>query len=556
MSLISKLLLFNVALAQSEPVHFVVALKQQNVDQLYDHVLKVSDYKHVQYGQYWTHDHILDLIEPPVIDQKYVLSEFHRNNIQCVSHRDALSCVGTTSNIFKYFTMESNVNTYTIPITLRPYVDFIEGLTIRNNPNEIFPIRNVSAYGSVDTGYVGREVLLSLYNVSSRLVGDDHGLAAIEYQGNSGFSQSDLLTSQVANGMTPMSIADNHTIGNDAQPDTETELDLQEASLLAPGAELWFWGSSDWLYTWAVNFFNTKTVPMTVSHSWGWASDRQCTVDVCNNITSAQYVNRVNVEYLKIAARGVTMVASSGDSGAPGRSNEMCNDPTRAVVPIFPGSSPFVFSVGATYVVSSNATNFTSTPLCQNYQCTTGNREANVNFGNVSWTAGGGFGEYATEFTSPWQTRAVKHYLDQHLPMPTSFNKYGRAYPDASAIGHNCPTWEDGALGPVDGTSCSSPLFASILSTISKYQRSKGKPTLGLAAPLLYAMYYNDSTIFNDITVGNNWCTESLCCDTRSDGGSDYGYLATKGYDPVTGLGTPNVGKMIAWLDQNIKSNA
>ena len=31
---------------------------------------------------------------------------------------------------------------------------------------------------------------------------------------------------------------------------------------------------------------------------------------------------------------------------------------------------------------------------------------------------------------------------------------------------------------------------------------------------------------------------------TRKDKGSDFGYKATKGYDPVYGLGTPNVGLM------------
>lgn len=43
-----------------------------------------------------------------------------------------------------------------------------------------------------------------------------------------------------------------------------------------------------------------------------------------------------------------------------------------------------------------------------------------------------------------------------------------------------------------------------------------------------------------------------LCWDLGSDIGSDIGYIAVKGYDPVTGLGTLNVTKMIQWLDDNI----
>ena len=36
----------------------------------------------------------------------------------------------------------------------------------------------------------------------------------------------------------------------------------------------------------------------------------------CNNKTSKQYVDRVNIEYMKLAARGITITVSSGDSGA------------------------------------------------------------------------------------------------------------------------------------------------------------------------------------------------------------------------------------------------
>ena len=102
----------------------------------------------------------------------------------------------------------------------------------------------------------------------------------------------------------------------------------------------------------------------------------------------------------------------------------------------------------------------------------------------------------------------------------------------------------------VDGTSCSSPVFAAIVSLWNDHQVSKGKSKLGYINPLLYKMYGDDPSIFNDIVAGNNYCTEYSCCDKREDDGSDYGYLSSEGWDPVTGLGTPNVGKMIEWLDK------
>ena len=64
-------------------------------------------------------------------------------------------------------------------------------------------------------------------------------------------------------------------------------------------------------------------------------------------------------------------------------------------------------------------------------------------------------------------------------------------------------------------------------------------------------MYQDDSSIFNDVTVGNNFCTEYNCCPGSQDKGSDFGFLSSKGWDPVTGLGTLNVGKMIEYLDNH-----
>ena len=104
----------------------------------------------------------------------------------------------------------------------------------------------------------------------------------------------------------------------------------------------------------------------------------------------------------------------------------------------------------------------------------------------------------------------------------------------------------------MDGTSCSSPLFAAIVSLLNDYQVSRGKPKLGFINPVLYKMAEDNPNIFHDIKEGNNFCTEYFCCPIRKDGSSDFGYLASNGWDPVTGLGTPNVGLMKEWLDSNL----
>ena len=57
--------------------------------------------------------------------------------------------------------------------------------------------------------------------------------------------------------------------------------------------------------------------------------------------------------------------------------------------------------------------------------------------------------------------------------------------------------------------------------------------------PLLYQMAAAQKDTFNQITTGANKCTEEACCK--------YGYLANPagGWNPATGLGSPNYGNML-----------
>ena len=46
-----------------------------------------------------------------------------------------------------------------------------------------------------------------------------------------------------------------------------------------------------------IEFSNYQDV---ISMSWGWAEDSQCNITSCGNLTSHEYVDRVNMEYVKI----------------------------------------------------------------------------------------------------------------------------------------------------------------------------------------------------------------------------------------------------------------
>jgi tripeptidyl-peptidase-1 len=106
-----------------------------------------------------------------------------------------------------------------------------------------------------------------------------------------------------------------------------------------------------------------------------------------------------------------------------------------------------------------------------------------------------------------------------------------------------------GSLEPVDGTSCASPIFASVIGLLNNELAAAGKPALGFLNPWLYS---TAASALNDITSGSN-----TGCNTN-------GFSAKAGWDPVraslfactsrvteyllqiTGLGSPNYAKLRA----------
>lgn len=103
--------------------------------------------------------------------------------------------------------------------------------------------------------------------------------------------------------------------------------------------------------------------------------------------------------------------------------------------------------------------------------------------------------------------------------------------PDVSAVGMNFPIYtannSNATLGEcasklalIDGTSASTPLFASVVALINDARIKANKSSIGFINPALYA----NPQLFNDITNGSN-------------PGCNYaGFNATEGWDAVTGM--------------------
>ncbi|TFK81108.1 hypothetical protein K466DRAFT_558323, partial [Polyporus arcularius HHB13444] len=80
---------------------------------------------------------------------------------------------------------------------------------------------------------------------------------------------------------------------------------------------------------------------------------------------------------------------------------------------------------------------------------------------------------------------------------------------------------------------------ASIIALINDRLLAQGRPPLGFLNPWLYSTGYQALT---DITAGNS----SIQC---AAGEAPRGFSAVEGWDPVTGLGTPNFDKLLSLLD-------
>lgn len=231
----------------------------------------------------------------------------------------------------------------------------------------------------------------------------------------------------------------------------------------------------------------------------GYASDEQTAPE--------DYATKVCNLFAQLGSRGTTVVVSSGNAGV-GAGDCKTNDGTNHVVfqPMFPASCPFVTAVGGTNGFTPEVADSSS---------------------------GGGFSRYFIQ--SSYQTMAVSAYIARQAHANAGlFTPRGRAYPDVAALASEYQVVERGQVVTVSDTAASATVFAGVVSLLNDAHLAGGKSSLGFLNPLLYSKLASG---LNDVVQGNN-----PGCGTN-------GFAAGPGWDPVTGLGTPNFSKLIAALE-------
>jgi len=195
---------------------------------------------------------------------------------------------------------------------------------------------------------------------------------------------------------------------------------------------------------------------------------------------------------------GVTVLVAAGDNGASDGSTN------GALTVDFPSSSPYVIGCGGTKLaLTGNSIS---------------NEQAWNELAQDEGATGGGVSEV---FAAPgFQSGA-------NVPVaPNGFR--GRGVPDVAADADPASGYTmlvDGESTVIGGTSAVAPLWAGLLARINQLV---GKPA-GYLNPILYTA--NVATTFHDITSGNN-----------------DGYSAGPGWDPCTGLGTPDGTRLLSAL--------
>lgn len=296
----------------------------------------------------------------------------------------------------------------------------------------------------------------------------------------------------------------------------EASLDVQYIMGVAPGVktEFWLYNPNDFcgdLKKWTTAMLADDDVPSVHSVSYGWQGDLS-TIG-CHASDSAA----VESDFIKLAAKGISIIFASGDSGS-GYPNWWTTG--TKLYPSWPASSPWVTAVGSTRFVN---------------QQPGGEEMATDQFGS-----GGGFSWHWDRSNATWQESSVSNYLEsvsKSAPFPADgwYNPSGRATPDISGLGEGYQVVVSGRVEAVGGTSASTPMFAGLVSLLNEARMQNGQSRMGFLNPWLY----QNSMNFKDVTQGTN-------AISRGGQAVKYGYNTASGWDPATGLGTPKFAGLLS----------
>ncbi len=431
------------------------------------------------------------------------------NNLQMLERGDevlrrTVTLSGTAAAVEKAFGVELNEFEYDngsyrgytgsiqIPDELASLISGVFGLDNRPVAHPHFRYRNTNrAFGSrVSSVSYNPAQVAKLYGFPQDASGSGQTIGLIELGG--GYRPSDIRDYFQAQGIkTPsvksFSVDDATNRPTTAQSaDGEVMLDIEVAASVAPEVSL-------------VVYFAPNTsrgFQDALSIAIHDQLNKPSVLAICwgsaESTWSPQSMENFDQVAQEAAMLGITITVASGDNG----SSDGVNDGKNHVD--FPASSPHVLAIGGTSLRVANGAI---------------ERETVWNDGAQGGASGGGF---STVFARPtWQSIAGA--------------QSSRGVPDVAAnadpeTGYNILV--DGQQQVVGGTSAAAPLWAGLVVLLNQRLNRR----LGFVNPSFYRV--NQSKDFRDITTGGNGA-----------------FSASAGWDPVTGLGSPNGNQLLQALE-------
>ncbi|HZY95835.1 MAG TPA: S53 family peptidase [Candidatus Cybelea sp.] len=332
--------------------------------------------------------------------------------------------------------------------------------------------------------------IAQLYDFPTGVDGNGQTIGIIELGG--GFSQTDYAAYLSGLGIQAKTVTivsvdgANSAPGQDQNADVEVMLDAEIAAAVAPGSNIvmYFAPNTDQGFLDAITtaIHDQTHNPSIISISWGGPESSW----------TQQSLDAYNQAFAAAAAIAVSVCCASGDGGS---SDGVTDGSPHAD---FPASSPNVLGCGGTTLSGSGQTIASET----------------------AWVDSGG-GVSAHFALPPWQSTA-------NVPAPPAGSGGGRGVPDVSGDADPNSGYQirvDGSNLVAAGTSAVAPLWAALIALMNQ-QRGR---RFGFLNPMLYKVpgYPGNPGPLHDITTGSNGA-----------------YSAGPGWDPCTGLGSPDGARL------------
>ncbi|TQV90872.1 hypothetical protein V2A60_008341 [Cordyceps javanica] len=579
----------NVAPA-NERIQVRVALKQRNLENGMDYLMDVSDPDSPNYGKHYTAEQVAELFKPAdesidavkrwladsgVADDSLIVPK-SKGSVYFSTTVDKLeNILQTRYHVYQHARSDlEHIGTdqYSLPHEVSNVVDFVvPGLaTLRRRTesgqkSKFTRRRTLTSHAKIRNGslltddegnpqkcsrLITPTCLRKMYNIPRGTLADPRNKMGIYESEHQKYAQQDLddyfalVAPEIPKGTHP----DVNIIGTDRANGTleeageEATLDYQMAyPIIWPQQIVDFQAEYDDSHPKGYFDFFLDAIDGSFCDYQGGddpevdgvPSVRQCGVFNRTNVISfsygfpekdypVKYQKRQCDEFMKLGLQGTSVFLASGDTGV---AEEGCLGKNGDVFTADQSSScPYMTSVGATQIVPGGDA---------------GDEEM-----VTKWFApGGGFSNI---FPRPeYQKHAVNRYFKSHDPgfanysttdlkIPYEsggvYNGAGRGYPDLSAAGDfGFVVYKGEQLAP-GGTSMSAPIIGAMVNLINEERLQSGKGPVGFVNPTLYK--YEE--MFRDVVKGG--MVFGVC--------NGKGFNATRGWDPVSGMGTPRFEKM------------